>query len=238
VSATTWLQAEALIGRRIRVHWVKDKAWYPALVDDYDATKAQGKHHVRYDDVDQWGKLNLTKMVFEVSVRDKRPFEFLDDDGEPPARLLKPSASQSTAGADIVALGKKPPPGQAVSVRRSIFLRHLFSRSKCAQGCRIHAGERIASELNVWLRNAVLTAWNLWAGGGVGGQGHGGEAQEGDGGQGEGGGQGEAGGGREGGAQGGREGGKLEAFGERGTAGGRAHGHGGSRARRGVGAGA
>jgi hypothetical protein len=153
VSATTLLQAEALVGRRIRVHWVKEKAWYPALVDDYDATKAKGKHHVRYDDVDQWGKLNLTKMVFEVTTRDKRPFEFLDDDGEPPARLLKPSASQSTAGADIVALGKKPPPGQAVSVRRSTFLRHLCSRQRRWKAVGFMRDTESQRNGNSWLRS-------------------------------------------------------------------------------------
>jgi hypothetical protein len=100
-----------LIGKRIRVHWVKVKKWYEASVDAFDLNKGGGKHHIVYVDAeDEWGKLNTSKMIFEVTAKDKRPFEFLDDDdGDVPTiPLPNPSASQSAAGVEAVALGKKP----------------------------------------------------------------------------------------------------------------------------------
>ena len=44
------VSGEALVGRRIEIHWPLDEAWYEALVSAYDdATK---RHEVRYVDDD------------------------------------------------------------------------------------------------------------------------------------------------------------------------------------------
>ena len=42
----------SLVGRRVRVYWPEDDAFYPGTVTKYDARGA-GKHHVRYDDGDE-----------------------------------------------------------------------------------------------------------------------------------------------------------------------------------------
>ena len=44
------VSGEAVVGRRIEIHWPLDEAWYEALVSAYDdATK---RHEVRYVDDD------------------------------------------------------------------------------------------------------------------------------------------------------------------------------------------
>ena len=61
------VSGEALVGRRIEIHWPLDEAWYEALVSAYDdATK---RHEVRYVDDDVVEALDLQKEEWRLHGR-------------------------------------------------------------------------------------------------------------------------------------------------------------------------
>ncbi|CAM0951311.1 unnamed protein product [Alopecurus aequalis] len=69
--------AEEAVGRRLRVYWPLDKAWYEGRVDAYDA--GSRRHRVMYDDGEE-EEVDLGKEKFEWAAEEAMP---------PPARKLR-----------------------------------------------------------------------------------------------------------------------------------------------------
>jgi DNA mismatch repair protein MSH6 len=59
--------AEEAVGRRLRVYWPLDKAWYEGRVDAYDA--GSGRHRVVYDDGEE-EEVDLGKEKFEWAAQE------------------------------------------------------------------------------------------------------------------------------------------------------------------------